>query len=58
MFESLFGADVPPALKFVLALVFVLALIALAAWLVRRFGAGRLGGSTARGRQQIGRAHV
>jgi hypothetical protein len=36
--------------KFVLAFVVVLALIALTAWLVRRFGANRLG-SSARGRQ-------
>lgn len=36
--------------KFVLAFVIVLALIALTAWLVRRFGANRLGGNT-RGRQ-------
>lgn len=51
MFESLFGAGVPPALKFFLAFVIVIALIGLTAWLVRRFGAERFGGSAARGRQ-------
>lgn len=51
MFETLFGADVPPALKFFLAFVIVLALIGVTAWLVRRFGAERFGGSAARGRQ-------
>jgi hypothetical protein len=51
MFETLFGAEVPPALKFFLAFVIVLALIGLTAWLVRRFGAERFGGSSARGRQ-------
>lgn len=51
MFETLFGADVPPALKFFLAFVIVLALIGVTAWLVRRFGADRFGGSAARGRQ-------
>lgn len=51
MFETLFGADVPPALKFFLAFVIVLALIGVTAWLVRRFGAERFGGSSARGRQ-------
>jgi flagellar protein FliO/FliZ len=51
MFETLFGAEVPPALKFFLAFVVVLALIGATAWLVRRFGAERFGGSAARGRQ-------
>ena len=41
----------PMAAKFFIAFVVVLALIALAAWLVRRFGANRLGGASARGRQ-------
>ena len=35
---------------FILAFVFVLALIGLAAWLVRRFGGNRLGANSARGR--------
>lgn len=47
MFEFL-NQNMPA--KFILAFVVVLALIALTAWLVRRFGANRLGGS-ARGRQ-------
>jgi flagellar protein FliO/FliZ len=51
MFDTLFGAEVSPALKFFIAFVFVLALIGVTAWLVRRFGAERFGGSSARGRQ-------
>jgi flagellar biogenesis protein FliO len=47
MFEFL-NQNMPA--KFILAFVVVLALIALTAWLVRRFGANRLGGAT-RGRQ-------
>ena len=50
MFESLFGAEMPLAARFFIAFLVVLALIGLTAWLVRRFGANRLG-STARGRQ-------
>lgn len=38
------------AVTFILAFVFVLALIGLAAWLVRRFGGNRLGANSARGR--------
>ena len=51
MFETLFGADVPVAVKFFLSFVLVLAVIGLIAWLVRRFGSERFGGSSARGRQ-------
>jgi flagellar protein FliO/FliZ len=50
MFETLFGAEMPLPVKFFLAFAFVLGLILLAAWAVRRFGAGRLGANT-RGRQ-------
>ena len=50
MFETLFGSEMPLAAKFFIAFVVVLALIGLTAWLVRRFGANRLGGG-ARGRQ-------
>ena len=50
MFETLFGEG-QYGLKFVFAFIVVLALIALTAWLVRRFGAKRLGTGTARGRQ-------
>src|SRR5687767_4555629 len=51
MFDTLFGADVSPALKFFILFVIVLALIGVIAWLVRRFGANPFGGSSARGRQ-------
>jgi len=50
MFESLFGSEMPLAARFFIAFLVVLALIGLTAWLVRRFGANRLG-TTARGRQ-------
>ncbi len=50
MFETLFGEG-QYGLKFVLAFIVVLALIALTAWLVRRFGAERMGTGTTRGRQ-------
>jgi flagellar biogenesis protein FliO len=48
--NSLFGVELPTAVNFVIAFVFVLLLIGIAAWLVRRFGASRLD-PTARGRQ-------
>lgn len=48
--EALFGSSMPLAARFFIAFLVVLALIGLAAWLVRRFGANRLGGG-ARGRQ-------
>jgi flagellar protein FliO/FliZ len=51
MFESLFGADMPLAVRFFLAFLIVLGLIGVTAWAVRRFGTGRLGGSSSRGRQ-------
>ena len=50
MFETLFGSEMPLAARFFIAFLIVLALIGLTAWLVRRFGANRLG-TTARGRQ-------
>ena len=50
MFETLFGSELPLPARFFIAFLAVLALIALTAWLVRRFGANRLG-SSARGRQ-------
>jgi flagellar protein FliO/FliZ len=50
MFDSLFGAEMPLAVRFFLAFVIVLALIGVTAWAVRRFGSGRLGANT-RGRQ-------
>lgn len=51
MFESLFGAEMPLAIRFFLAFLIVLGLIGATAWAVRRFGSGRLGGVGARGRQ-------
>jgi len=51
MFDSLFGAEMPLAVRFFLAFLIVLGLIGATAWAVRRFGAGRLGGGSARGRQ-------
>jgi len=50
MFETLFGSEMPLAARFFIAFLVVLALIGLTAWLVRRFGASRLGSAT-RGRQ-------
>lgn len=50
MFD-LFGAETPLAVRFFIAFVVVFALIGAAAWLIRRFGANRLGGAAARGRQ-------
>ena len=47
---DLFGSEMPLAARFFIAFLVVLALIGLTAWLVRRFGANRLGGA-ARGRQ-------
>ncbi len=51
MFESLFGAEMPLAIRFFLAFLIVLGLIGATAWPVRRFGSGRLGGAGTRGRQ-------
>jgi len=51
MFDNLFGAEMPLAVRFFLAFLIVLGLIGGAAWAVRRFGTGRLGGANARGRQ-------
>jgi flagellar protein FliO/FliZ len=51
MFDTLFGAEMPLAVRFFLAFLIVLGLIGVTAWAVRRFGTGRLGGANARGRQ-------
>jgi hypothetical protein len=51
MFETLFGSEMPLAARFFIAFLVVLALIGATAWLVRRFGANRLGSVGARGRQ-------
>ncbi len=50
MFD-LFGTEMPLAAKFFIAFAVVLALIGLTAWLVRRFGANRLGSAGRGGRQ-------
>ena len=49
--DFLFGADTPFAVRFIFAFVFVLALIGVLFFLVRRFGGERLGVSSSRGRQ-------
>jgi flagellar biogenesis protein FliO len=51
MFETLFGVEMPAALRFFIAFLVVLGLIGATAWFVRRYGAERFGGSAARGRQ-------
>lgn len=51
MFDSLFGADLPLAVRFLIAFVIVLILIGVTFWLIRRFGTERLGSGAARGRQ-------
>ena len=51
MLDTLFGAEMPLAVRFFLAFLIVLGLIGLTAWAVRRFGTGRLGGANSRGRQ-------
>jgi flagellar protein FliO/FliZ len=48
--DALFGTAMPLAARFFIAFLVVLALIGVTAWLVRRFGANRLGNAT-RGRQ-------
>jgi len=48
--DTLFGEG-QSGLKVVLFVIVVLGLLALAFWLLRRFGGGRLGSNTTRGRQ-------
>ena len=50
MLDSLFGAEGSLIVRFVVAFVIVLGLIALTFWLIRRFGGTRVGTATARGR--------
>src|SRR5437870_10548043 len=50
MLDTLFGEG-QSGLKILFFVIVVLALLALAFWLLRRLGAGRLGGGAARGRQ-------
>lgn len=47
----MFGAELPLAARFVIAFLIVIALIAITAWLINRFGGPRLGAAAARGRQ-------
>jgi flagellar protein FliO/FliZ len=49
--DFLFGAEMPLAVRFFFAFIIVLGLIGGTAYLVRRFGADRLGAASARGRQ-------
>ncbi|MFZ1088194.1 MAG: flagellar biosynthetic protein FliO, partial [Xanthobacteraceae bacterium] len=49
MFDTLFGEGY--AFKILFAFIVVFGLLALALWLVRRFGGERLGNGTTRGRQ-------
>ena len=51
MFDSLFGSEGSLIVRFVVAIIIVLCLIALTFWLIRRFGATRIGTAAARGRQ-------
>src|SRR5215467_3332346 len=50
MLESLFGAEMPLPVQFLLSFLIILGVIGAIWWTVRRFGSGRLGAST-RGRQ-------
>src|SRR5258708_36972618 len=50
MLDTVFGEG-QTGLKVFLFVIVVLALLALAFWLVRRFGGGQLGGGATRGRQ-------
>lgn len=51
MFDSLFGSELPLAARFFIAFLVVLVLIGATAYVIRRFGAGRLGAVMNRGRQ-------
>jgi len=51
MFDSLFGTEGSLVVRYVVALIIVLGLIALALWLFRRFTGGRVSAGAARGRQ-------
>ena len=51
MFETLFGAEMPLPVRFFIAFLIVLGLMGVTFWIIRKFGAERLGATTARGRQ-------
>jgi flagellar protein FliO/FliZ len=51
MLDGVFGVEMPFVLKFFVAFLLVLGSIGLAAWGLRRFSSGRLGGASTRGRQ-------
>jgi len=51
MFETLFGAEMPLAVRFFVAFLIALGLIGATAWAVRRFGTGQLGGASTRARE-------
>jgi flagellar protein FliO/FliZ len=58
MFETLFGAEMPLAVRFFVAFLIALGLIGAAAWAVRRFGMGRLGGASTEARARAPRLAV
>jgi flagellar biogenesis protein FliO len=51
MFETLFGAETPLAVRFFFAFFVMLVLFGATAWAVRRLGTARLGGGSSRGRR-------
>lgn len=51
MFEALFGAELPLAVRFLVAFLIVLILIVATFWGIRRVGGAQLGGGMIRGRQ-------
>jgi hypothetical protein len=50
--ETVLGIELGSASKVIIGLILVLALIGIAAWLIRRFGEGGLAGASGRNRQQ------
>ena len=52
MFETLFGAETPLAVRFFFAFFVILVLIGATAWVVRQFGAARLRTDSLRGRRR------
>ena len=56
--DQIFGVEIPTPIKFVLAFAVVILLIALAAWLIRKFGGKRIGGAAGNGRSRQPRLGV